>query len=69
MNQKNEYPYWKKQKKNTEPKIYRAVSILPVMSKVIERVVHSQVMKHMAKNKIVFNYWSGLKSKCSENFV
>ena len=29
----------------TEPKSYRPVALLPVLSKVLERVVHSQLMR------------------------
>ena len=43
-----------KKGKNTEPKKYRSVSILPVMSKVIERVVHNQPIQHLEKYKIRF---------------
>ena len=56
-----------KKGKNTEPKNYRPVSLLPVMSKVIERVVHNQLTKHLEKCKIIFDYQSGFRSKHSVN--
>ena len=56
-----------KKGKNTEPKNYRPVSLLPVMSKVIERVVHNQLIKHLEKCKIIFDYQSGFRSKHSVN--
>ena len=56
-----------KKGKSTEPKNYRPVSLLPVMSKVIERVVHIQLIDHLEKYEIVFNYQSGFRSKHSVN--
>ena len=56
-----------KKGKNTEPKKYRSVSLLPVMSKVIERVVHNQLIQHLEKYKIIFDYQSGFRSKHSLN--
>ena len=49
--------------KNAEPKTYRPASLLPVMSKVIERVVHKQPIKHLEKYEIIFDYQSGFRSK------
>ena len=50
-----------KKGKNAKPKNYRPVSLLPVMSKVIERVVHSQLVEHL--EKYIFDYQSGFRSK------
>ena len=52
-----------KKVKNAEQKKYRPASLLPVMSKVIERVVHNQPIKHLEKYEIVFDYQSGFRSK------
>ena len=41
--------------------------LLPVMPKVIERVVHNQLEEHLEKYKIIFDYQSGFKSKHSVN--
>ena len=41
-----------KKGKNTEPKNYKPVSLLPVMSKVIERVVHNQLKEHLENTNI-----------------
>ena len=57
-------PIFKKGKKE-EPKNYRPVPLLPVMSKVIEKVVPNQVMEHRKKYKIIFDYQSGFRSKYS----
>ena len=48
-------------------KNYRPVSLLPVMSKVIERVVHNQLIKHLEKYEIIIDYQFGFKSKHSVN--
>ena len=37
------------------------------MSKVTERVVHSQLIEHLEKNEIIFDYQSGFRSKHSVN--
>ena len=60
-------PIFKKGKKNTEPKKYKPVSLLLVMSKVIERVVHNQLTEHLENYKIIFDYQSGFRSKYSIN--
>ena len=51
-------PIFKKEK-NTGPKNYRPVSLLPVISKVIERVVHNQLIIHLEKiqNYLWLPFW------------
>ena len=56
-----------KKGKNTEPKKYRPVSLLFVMSKVTERVVHNQLIEHLEKYEMIFDYQSGFRSKRSVN--
>ena len=53
--------------KTTEPKNYRPVSLLLVMSKVIERVVHNQLIEKLEKHKIIYDYQSGFRSKHHAN--
>ena len=36
----------------TDPKSYRPVALLPITSKVLERVVHTQLMSYMNKNQL-----------------
>ena len=43
-----------KKSKNTEPKNYRPVSLLPILSKMIERVVYNQLIEHLEKHDIVY---------------
>ena len=42
-------------------------SIPPVMSKVIERVLHNQLIDHLEEYEIIFDYQSGFRSKHSAN--
>ena len=57
-----------KKGKNTEPKTYRPVSLLPILSKIIERVVYNQLIEqHLEKHDILYEYQSGFQSKHSEN--
>ena len=52
-----------KKKKIQNQKNYRPVSLLRVMSKFIERVVHNQLIEHLGKCKIIFDYQSGFRTK------
>ena len=52
-----------KKGENTEPKNYRPFSLLPVVFKVIERVVQNQLIEHLGKSEIIFDYQSGFISK------
>ena len=51
-------PVYKKGK-NTEPKNYRPVSLLPILSKIIERVIYNQLIEHLEKDDILHKYQSG----------
>ena len=51
-------PVYKKGK-NTEPKNYRPVSLLPILSKIIERVVYNQLIEHLEKHDILYKHQSG----------
>ena len=46
---------------------YRPVSILPVMSKVFERIVHEQLYQYLSSNSIIYKYQSGFRSPFSTN--
>ena len=45
--------------KNMEPKNYRPVSLLPILSKIIGRVVYNQLIDHLEKHDILYKYQSG----------
>ena len=57
-------PIFKKGSK-TEPGNYRPVSVLPVVSKFIERVVHQQLYHYLDKNKLLCTHQSGFRKKHS----
>ena len=48
-------PLYKKGSK-TDPKNYRPVSLLPLVSKVKQKVIHSQTEIFLNKNKILYKY-------------
>ena len=47
----------------TEPGNYRPVSILPVISKFIERIVHQQLYKYLNDNNLLSFQQSGFRKK------
>ena len=53
-------PLFKKGSKD-DPKNYRPISLLPQISKVIEKLVHEQVQEYLDKNKILYRYQSGFR--------
>ena len=59
-------PLYKKGSK-TDPKNYRPVSLLPLVSKVIEKVIHNQTELFLSKNKILYKYQSGFRKSFSSN--
>ena len=59
-------PLYKKGLK-TDPKNYRPVSLLPFVSKVIEKVIHNHTKIFLNKNKISYKYQSGVRKSLSTN--
>ena len=59
-------PLYKKGSK-TDPKNYRLVSLLPLVSKVIKKVIHNQTEIFLNKNKILYKYQSGFRKSFSTN--
>ena len=51
----------------TEAKSYRPISILPLISKVIERVVYDQTQSFLDKNEVICKYQSGFRFNHSPN--
>ena len=54
-----------KEGKNTDPENCRPVSLLPILSKIIERVVYNQLIEHLKKHDIFYEYQYGFRSKHS----
>jgi len=48
-----------------EPKNYRPISLLPIVSKIFEKIVHCQTLDYLDKHKILYTYQSGFRSKHS----
>ncbi|MGY8822307.1 MAG: reverse transcriptase domain-containing protein, partial [Pseudomonadales bacterium] len=61
-------PLFKKGSK-TEPKNYRPISLLPLISKIFEKVVLDQTQKFLNENKVLYNYQSGFRSSHSTAFA
>ena len=48
-----------------DPKNYRPISLLPLISKIIEKVVHDQTQKFLDDNNILYEFQSGFRKKYS----
>ena len=57
-------PLFKKGSK-TDPSNYRPISLLPLLSKVFERVVLSQTEEFLSLNKVLYDYQSGFRKNHS----
>ena len=56
-----------KSKNKTELKNYRPISLLPVLSKILEKVVHKQIMSFLNKNNLLYQGQYGFRCKRSTN--
>ena len=54
-------PIFKKDKK-TDPSNYRPISFLPLISKVLERIIHDQTNVFLKGNSLLYNYQSGFRT-------
>ena len=59
-------PLYKKGSK-TNPENFRPISLLPLISKVIEKIVYDQVDNFLLQNNILYNYQSGFRKNHSTN--
>ena len=59
-------PLFKKGSK-TDPQNYRPMSLLSVLSKIIERIIHDQTQEFLSKNKILYRFQSGFRKNYSTN--
>ena len=57
-------PLFKKGSK-TNPSNYRPMSLLPLISKIIEKLIHEQIGVFLSNNKILYNYQSGFRKNHS----
>ena len=61
-------PLFKKASK-TDPSNYRPISLLPLLSKVFERVLLDQTEEFLNLNKILYDYQSGFRKNQIHVFV
>ena len=45
----------------TNPSNYRPISLLPLISKIIENMIHEQTSSFLSNNEILYNYQSGFR--------
>ena len=49
----------------TDPKNYRSISFLPLVSKIIEKSIHFQIEDFLNKKKLIYMYQSGFRTNHS----
>ena len=59
-------PVFKKDSK-TDPQNYHPISHLPLLSKIIERIVHDQTEEFLSKNNLLYRFQSGFWKNYSTN--
>ena len=57
-------PIFKKGSK-TDTKNYRPISLLPLISKIIEKVIHDQTQHYLSEKNLLYKYQSGFRSSYS----
>ena len=53
----------------TELENYRPISVLPTLSKILERIVHRQLLTYLESNRLLVNYQFGFRRKMSTEFA
>ena len=56
------HPIFKSDERNI-PNNYRPISILPAISKIIERVMHTQLLEYFQAGNLLTDFQSGFRSK------
>ena len=46
-----------------DPSNYRPISLLPLISKMFEKIVHDQMIDYLAQYNILYKYQSGFRTK------
>ena len=60
-------PLYKKGSK-TDPKNYRPISLLPLLSKIVEKVIHDQTQQFLTENEMLYRFQSGFRPNYSTDF-
>ena len=55
-------PLHKKDTK-TDPKNFRLISLLLIVFKIIEKIIHDQTMEYLTDNNILYKYQSGFRKQ------
>ena len=50
-----------KKSKKADPKNYRPISLLPVISKIIENIIHDQTMDFVTKKNVLYKFQPGFR--------
>ena len=45
----------------TDPKNFKPISLLPLISKIIERIIHYQTKNSLSGNNVLYKYQSGFR--------
>ena len=45
----------------TDPQNYPPISLLPILSKIVERIIHDQTQEFLSKNKILYRFQFGFQ--------
>ena len=53
---------------STDPKNYRPISLLPLISKVLEKIIHDQTQSFLRENELLYKFQSGFRSHHSTDF-
>ena len=58
-------PLFKRKGSKTDPKNYRPISLLPLISKIMEKVIHDQTESFLSEKKVLYNFQSGFRKNHS----
>ena len=61
-------PLYKKGFK-TDPRNFRPISLLPLISKIIERIIHDQTMNFVSDDNVLYKYQSGFRNFTQQTLV
>ena len=62
-------PIYKTKGEKTEMSNYRPISILPAISKLLERIIYNRIYKHAIENKILFQKQFGFQKDMSTDYA
>ena len=51
-----------KKRARADPENYRPISLLPLVSKIIEKSIHLEIQDYLNKKKLIYMYQSGFRT-------